>query len=49
MGKPGQVEIEVAGRPGAIERVRVGGVAVTVMRGALRQASVTRPEAAARG
>lgn len=49
MDKPGQVEIEVAGRPGAIERVRVGGVAVTVMHGALRQASVARPEAAARG
>lgn len=46
MGKPGQAEIEVAGRPGAIERVRVGGVAVTVMHGALR---VARPEAAARG
>jgi len=31
------------------KRVRVGGVAVTVMQGALRLASVARPEAAARG
>jgi PhzF family phenazine biosynthesis protein len=36
MGKPGQVELEVTGRPGAIELVRVGGVAVTVLQGTLR-------------
>jgi PhzF family phenazine biosynthesis protein len=36
MGQPGQAELEVTGRPGAIERVRVGGVAVTVFEGALR-------------
>jgi trans-2,3-dihydro-3-hydroxyanthranilate isomerase len=36
MGKPGLVELEVSGRPGAIERVRAGGVAVTVLEGALR-------------
>jgi PhzF family phenazine biosynthesis protein len=35
MGKPGRVDLEVTGRPGAIERVRVGGVAVTVVEGAL--------------
>lgn len=46
MGKPGQVDLEVSGRPGAIERVRVGGVGVTVMQGTLAGAS--RPAATAR-
>jgi trans-2,3-dihydro-3-hydroxyanthranilate isomerase len=36
MDKPGQAELEVSGRPGTIERVRVGGVAVTVLQGTLR-------------
>ena len=36
MGKPGRVELEVSGSPGKIERVRVGGQAVTVLDGALR-------------
>ncbi len=36
MGKPGRVELEVKGRPGAIERTRIGGPAVTVIEGELR-------------
>jgi PhzF family phenazine biosynthesis protein len=36
MGKPGRVELEVKGRPGALERARVGGAAVTVIEGELR-------------
>lgn len=36
MGKPGRVELEVKGRPGALERVRIGGAAVTVIEGELR-------------
>ncbi|RKH17873.1 PhzF family phenazine biosynthesis protein [Corallococcus praedator] len=31
LGKPGRIDIEVTGRPGRIERARVGGVALTVM------------------
>jgi PhzF family phenazine biosynthesis protein len=49
MGKPGQVELEVSGRPGAVERVRVGGTAITVMQGTLHPSSAPRPAAAARG
>mgnify|MGYP003693701451 CR=1 FL=1 len=49
MGKPGQVEIEVSGRPGNVERVRVGGVAVTVMHGALRTTSPVATPVSARG
>lgn len=36
MGKPGRLELEVRGRPGHLERVRVGGAAVTVIEGELR-------------
>lgn len=36
IGKPGRVELEVKGRPGALERVRIGGAAVTVIEGELR-------------
>jgi trans-2,3-dihydro-3-hydroxyanthranilate isomerase len=36
IGKPGRVELEVKGRPGALERARVGGAAVTVIEGELR-------------
>lgn len=36
MGKPGRVELEVKGRPGALERARIGGAAVTVLEGELR-------------
>jgi len=36
MGKPGRVELEVTGAPGRIERVRIGGRAVTVLEGALK-------------
>ncbi len=36
MGKPGRVELEVKGRPGALERARIGGAAVTVIEGELR-------------
>lgn len=36
MGKPGRVELEVTGEPGRIERVRIGGRAVTVLEGALK-------------
>jgi PhzF family phenazine biosynthesis protein len=35
MGKPGRVDLEVTGAPGRIDRVRVGGTAVTVMDGSL--------------
>lgn len=35
MGKPGRVHLEVTGTPDHIERVRVGGTAVTVMEGTL--------------
>jgi len=42
MGKPGQVELEVSGRPGAVDRVRVGGVGVTVMQGMLHH-PMSRP------
>ncbi|NBD09542.1 MULTISPECIES: PhzF family phenazine biosynthesis protein [Corallococcus] len=31
LGKPGRIDIQVTGRPGHIERARVGGVALTVM------------------
>ncbi len=33
MGKPGRVDLEIAGSPERIERVRIGGVAVTVFEG----------------
>ncbi|HYH94537.1 PhzF family phenazine biosynthesis protein [Hyalangium sp.] len=36
MGKPGRVELEVKGRPGVLERARIGGAAVTVIEGELR-------------
>jgi len=36
MGKPGRVELEVTGSPGKVERVRIGGRAVTVMEGLLK-------------
>lgn len=36
MGRPGQAQVEVVGLPGDIEVVRVGGQAVTVMRGELQ-------------
>jgi trans-2,3-dihydro-3-hydroxyanthranilate isomerase len=36
MGKPGRVELEVRGAAGAVEGVRVGGTAVTVLEGTLR-------------
>ncbi|WP_224360337.1 PhzF family phenazine biosynthesis protein [Hyalangium versicolor] len=36
IGKPGRLELEVKGRPGALERARVGGAAVTVIEGSLR-------------
>ncbi len=36
IGKPGRLELEVKGRPGALERARVGGAAVTVIEGELR-------------
>jgi PhzF family phenazine biosynthesis protein len=36
MGKPGRVELEVTGAPGRVERVRIGGRAVTVLEGALK-------------
>ncbi|RYZ43302.1 MAG: PhzF family phenazine biosynthesis protein [Myxococcaceae bacterium] len=35
LGKPGRIDIEVTGRPGHIERARVGGVALTVMDAAI--------------
>ena len=35
MGRPGRIDLEVRGTPGKIDRVRVGGVAVTVMDGTL--------------
>jgi trans-2,3-dihydro-3-hydroxyanthranilate isomerase len=35
MGRPGRAEVEVVGAPDAIETVRVGGSAVTVLRGTL--------------
>ncbi|NOK18685.1 PhzF family phenazine biosynthesis protein [Corallococcus carmarthensis] len=31
LGKPGRIDIQVTGRPGHVERARVGGVALTVM------------------
>jgi PhzF family phenazine biosynthesis protein len=37
MGKPGRVELEVTGAPGRIDRIRIGGRAVTVMEGVLRR------------
>jgi trans-2,3-dihydro-3-hydroxyanthranilate isomerase len=36
MGKPGRAELVVTGSPGKIERVRIGGKAVTVLEGQLR-------------
>lgn len=36
MGKPGRVELEVTGTPGKIQKVRIGGRAVTVMEGSLK-------------
>jgi len=36
MGKPGRLELEVKGRPGGLERARIGGEAVTVIEGELR-------------
>jgi PhzF family phenazine biosynthesis protein len=36
MGKPGRVELEVTGAPGAIERARIGGTAVTVLEGTIQ-------------
>jgi PhzF family phenazine biosynthesis protein len=33
MGKPGRVEVEVSGSPGRVDRVRIGGVAVSVLAG----------------
>jgi trans-2,3-dihydro-3-hydroxyanthranilate isomerase len=36
MNRPGQAQVEVVGPPGDIEAVRVGGKAVTVMRGELQ-------------
>jgi PhzF family phenazine biosynthesis protein len=36
IGKPGRVELEVSGRTGQPETVRIGGVAVTVLEGTLR-------------
>jgi PhzF family phenazine biosynthesis protein len=36
MGKPGRVELEVKGRPGALDQARIGGAAVTVIEGELR-------------
>lgn len=36
IGKPGRVELEVRGAAGAVEGVRVGGTAVTVLEGTLR-------------
>ena len=36
MGKPGRAELEVTGTPDGVTGVRVGGVAVTVLDGALR-------------
>jgi trans-2,3-dihydro-3-hydroxyanthranilate isomerase len=35
LGRPGRAEVEVVGPPEAIETVRVGGAAVTVLRGTL--------------
>jgi len=35
LGRPGRAEVEVVGRPDAIEAVRVGGGAATVLRGVL--------------
>ena len=35
MGRPGHADVEVVGPPDAIETVRVGGAAVTVLRGEL--------------
>lgn len=35
MQRPGRADVEVVGTPGAIETVRVGGAAVTVLRGVL--------------
>lgn len=36
IGKPGRVDLEVKGRPGALERARIGGIAVTAIEGELR-------------
>jgi PhzF family phenazine biosynthesis protein len=36
MGKPGRVELEATGAPGKIDRVRIGGRAVTVLEGNLK-------------
>ncbi|MCP3064610.1 PhzF family phenazine biosynthesis isomerase [Myxococcus sp. K38C18041901] len=36
IGKPGRIEVEVTGRAGQPEQVRIGGVAVTVLEGSLR-------------
>jgi PhzF family phenazine biosynthesis protein len=36
MGKPGRVDLEVAGAAGKVESVRVGGMAVTVLEGSLK-------------
>ncbi|KAA3657163.1 MAG: PhzF family phenazine biosynthesis protein [Calditrichaeota bacterium] len=36
MGRPGQAQVEVVGTPNAIETVKVGGPAVTVLQGELR-------------
>ncbi len=41
VGKPGRVELEVTGRPGAIAQARIGGVAVTVIEGKLGAALPT--------
>ena len=49
MDKPGQAELEVSGRPGAIERVRVGGVAVTVLQGTLQTPRAAVAVATAQG
>lgn len=38
MGKPGRVEVEVSGSPGRVDRVRVGGFAVTVLVGHMHSA-----------
>ena len=36
MGKPGRLDFEVAGSPGKVESVRIGGTAVTVLEGTLK-------------
>ena len=48
MGKPGLVDLEVQVRARAVERVRIGGVAVTVLQGALRPAAEPRAAVPAR-